>query len=105
MIESLSDIQRGGVSAFAGGSVAIASATVNVTPARRDNHTVNVVDAAVTPTSKIMCWLAPNADFDADDLNELTITAVPQTGSIDFTLCAIDGGAIVGDFLIYYMVG
>ena len=107
MIEALSGIQKNGVSAFStgsGGGAAISSATFNVAPAQRDSYTVNVADGAVELASKIMCWLAPNADFDADDLSELSVIAVPNTGSVDFTICSTCG-AIVGDFLIYYMVG
>ncbi len=77
--------------------------TLSVVPARFGQAVVNVVDANVTPTTSVMPTLAPNADWDADDLADLTVTAQASIGSIDFCIARL--GPIVGDFKIIYQLG
>jgi hypothetical protein len=104
-IEAVSDIRRSGTSAFAGGggaSVSSASVTVTVTPGRYQTD-VTVTDAAATGASKVLCQLAPNTDWDADDLADLGVFATPLEGSIVFTITR--PGPIVGTFLILYTLG
>ena len=103
-IEAVSDIKRAGASAFAGGGggASVSSASVTVTPGRYQTD-VTVTDAAATGTSKVLCQLAPNADWDADDLADLGVFATPLEGSIVFTITR--PGPIVGTFLILYTMG
>ena len=103
-IEAVSDIRRSGTSAFAGGGsgASVSSASVTVTPGRYQTD-VTVTDAAATGASKVLCQLAPNADWDADDLSDLGVFATPLEGSIVFTITR--PGPIVGTFLILYTLG
>jgi urease alpha subunit len=102
-IEAVSDIRRSGTSAFAGGGGAsVSSASVTVTPGRYQTDVV-VTDAAATSVSAVLCQLAPNADWDADDLAEFKVFAAPLSGSIIFTISG--PGPIVGTFLILYTLG
>ena len=83
-----------------GTAMAIQATTVNFPVANYAHATVNVVAAGVTPTSRVLAWLAPNADWDADDLVGYSVTAVPKTGSIDFCISGI--APLIGNFDIYY---
>lgn len=89
----------------AGGSLSFSSVTVSVPTAQFGSAFVTVSAAGVTPTSKIICFLVPNSDYDADDLNELSVTATPLTDNIEFSLSDHLGGPIVGSLDISYMAG
>ena len=83
-----------------GTALAIQATTVNFPVANYAHATVNVVAASVTTASRISAWLAPNNDWDADDLVGYSVTAVPKTGSIDFCLSGV--APLIGNFDIYY---
>lgn len=83
-----------------GTALAIQATTVNFPVANYAHATVNVVAAGVTTASRVLAWLAPNNDWDADDLVGYSVTAVPKTGSIDFCLSGI--APLIGNFDIYY---
>ena len=103
-IEAVSNITRAGVGAFTpGGAAAITTANVTIAPAQFMQAVGNVVDANVTPTTSVMPALAPNADWDADDLAEFEVIAQANAGSIDFSIARL--GPIVGDFKIIYQLG
>lgn len=103
-IAAVSDIKRAGTSAFAagGGSSVTSSASVTVTPGQYQVD-VAVSDASALATSKILCQLAPNDDWDADDLADFEVFATPLAGSVVFTIAR--PGPIVGTFLILYTLG
>lgn len=104
-IEAVSDIRRSGTSAFAGGGgggASVSSASATVAPGQYQVN-ATVADAAATTTSKVLCQLAPNNDWDADDLAEFEVFAAPLSGSIIFTISR--PGPIVGTFLILYTLG
>ena len=82
------------------GALVIKAATIYFPVAKYAHTTVNVIEPAVTTVSRINAWLAPNSDWDADDLAGYLVTAVPKTGSIDFCISGI--APIVGNFDIYY---
>lgn len=84
-------------------TAAVTVANVSIAPAQYTQAVVNVPDAAVASTSSVLAALAPNADWDADDLADLTLTAQANTGSIDF--CIARPGPIVGNFKIIYQLG
>ena len=104
-IEALSNITRAGVGAFAAGgagaSLNVGSAAVSVTPAAMWEATASVSDAAITPASKVWAWLAPNSDWDADELAGYAVVATPAAGSI--TLALSGPGPIGGTFQVHYL--
>lgn len=105
-IEAVSDIRRAGTSAFAGGGGAsVLSASFTVTPGRFHVDTTfgDETTSGVTTDTKVMCQLAPNADWDADDLADFKIFATPINGFIIFTIAR--PGPIVGTFLVNYTLG
>ena len=89
-----------GSSGGGGVALAILSTTVNCPVANYAHATINVAASAVTTVSRVLAWLAPNAEWDADDLVGYSVTAVPKTGSIDF--CLSGNAPLVGNFDIYY---
>jgi hypothetical protein len=71
----------------------------------RYSHVVNVVDAAVAATSKIMATLAGSDDNSTNESNMtdlLQLAAQPKPGSIDFKLNFLTPTA--GPFLVNYSV-
>jgi hypothetical protein len=86
-----------------GGGAALFTATLTIAPAQYHTATVSVVDAAVTPATLIIATLAPNDDHDADDLEDLKVTAEAGTGTINFSIHAL--GAIVGFYKVVYQKG
>ena len=84
-------------------SVAIFKAVVSVVPAEIGQAERVVTDANVSASSKIMCQLEPNTDFDVDELAEFILSAQAGNGQIIFTI--VSDGAIVGDFNILYTIG
>ena len=103
-IEAVSDIQRAGTSAFAtGGGGGASSVVVTIAPAAMYQAESTASVPLSTVNSKVLCQLAPNADWDADDLADLEVIATPLAGSIIFTITR--PGPIVGEFLILYTLG
>lgn len=104
-IEAVSDIKRAGASAFSGGGggVSFSSATLNVVPALRFQAEGFITDPAATVTSRVLCQLAPNEDWDADDLAEFGVIGSAFDGQILFTITR--PGPIVGAFSILYALG
>lgn len=76
------------------------TASVTIAPAVNFDASVTVTAASITPTHRVLAWLTPNADWDADDLAGYTVTATPGTGSIDFLIAG--PGPIGGTFDITY---
>ncbi len=85
-----------------GAGAVIESATITVAPAQYGSATVTIVRAGVSPSSKINVWLAPNDEFEMDDLIGVTVYGAPSTDSIDVTLN--ENGPIVGSYLIHFTV-
>ena len=83
-----------------GTALAIQAITVNFPVANYAHGLKSVAAAGVTTASRVNAWLAPNAEWDADDLVGYSVTAVPKTGSIDFYLSGI--APLIGNFDIYY---
>jgi hypothetical protein len=83
-----------------GTALAIQATTVNFPVANYAHGLKSVAAAGVTTASRVNAWLAPNAEWDADELVGYTVTAVPKTGSIDFYLSGI--APLIGNFDIYY---
>ena len=84
-------------------SAAIFKAVVSVVPAKIGQAELVVTDANVSASSKIMCQLEPNTDFDVDELAGFSWAAQAGNGQIIFTI--VSDGAIVGDFNILYTIG
>ena len=76
------------------------TASVTIAPAVNFEASVTVTAASITPTHRVLAWLTPNADWDADDLAGYTVTATPGTGSIDFLIAG--PGPIGGTLDITY---
>lgn len=83
-----------------GGGLTIKAAYANFPTAKYAHATYFVAEANVLPTSKVSAWLAPNSEWDADDLVGYGVTAVPDYGSINFELYG--NGPIVGNYTIHY---
>lgn len=60
--------------------------------------TVNV--PTVTPQSKVIAWLTPNQEWEAEDLVGYSLSAVPTINGIEF--CIYNNGPIVGSYSVYY---
>lgn len=76
------------------------TATLSVPVAARGHAVVSLSVAGIVPDSNVIAQLLPNADWDADDLADITVTPTPVTGAIEFTLSR--GGPIVGNFKVAY---
>lgn len=85
-----------------GGSITTTTVTTTISPAVYTLAEVIITEALSTSTSKINCWLSPNDDWDADDLEDFKLVATPEAGQIIFTIN--EDGPIVGDFTINYQV-
>jgi hypothetical protein len=69
---------------------------------KNSNGEITTANPSATPTSLVIAQLQPNADFDADDLQEYSVSATPTAGSIVFTIT--NNGPVVGDFRIAYQL-
>lgn len=78
-------------------------ADVSITPARFGVAEVLVTDGIAAVDSLVMATLVPNADHDADDLQDFEVIGTPAAGSVTFTLQRL--GPIVGSFRIVYQLG
>jgi hypothetical protein len=85
-----------------GGGVTVKTSTINVASGVYQQYTTSIVDASVSTSSNLNAWLAPNTDWDADDLIGYDVRLTPQTGSID--VCISAPGPIVGDFSLKYFI-
>ena len=84
--------------------IGITQVTVNLPYPASVNHTVNVIDAAVLPTDKIMPSLAGVPDTQINSggmLDVLSMEAFPKTGSFDFILhtATPSGGPVVINYM------
>ncbi len=84
------------------GFIAHTIVTLNISPAKYVECTINSIDAAVTSVNIIDAQLLLNDDHDLDDLADYQINAQANNGSIDFHLTA--QGPIVGDFKVAYKI-
>ena len=88
---------------FARGTAGVSVVTnISVVPAQFSQAVVIVANANVLAGSNVLVALAPNDDWDADDLADLSITAHANDDSIDF--CLSRPGPIVGNFKIIYQL-
>jgi hypothetical protein len=96
--------QRTTLGLASGALAALARGTTSFTiaPAQYGHATATVSDAAATATQTCHAVLVPNVDFDADDLDDVTITGVPASGSILFTLSC--NGPLVGLYAVSYIL-
>ena len=92
-----------GASAFAPAAMPFVNASLTVNPAQYGHAEVVVADAGATAASRVLVQLVPNADFDADDLADVGVTASCATGSITMTLHR--DGPIVGTYTVTYLLG
>lgn len=91
--------------AAAGGSGSATATTVNVsTPTH--NASVTVVDAAVSPTSKIILGWGNCAQSDANHpgMGQVSFNAVPGTGQFTVEIFSLDESKVFGDFKLLYQV-
>lgn len=101
-MQAVSDITRGGVSAFSAGGNAPVTINIAVTPAKYYEYSVGVTAIGVTVSSLVRCYIRPNADWDADELGGFDVIATPGANNIVFTITA--PGVFVGNFAIVYTI-
>lgn len=80
--------------------VSLSSIVITIVPARFGHVEQGASVGAALPSNAVECWLSPNSDFDADDLSDVSVVGVADTGVVNFTLSC--DGPIVGDYLIRY---
>ena len=83
--------------------VTVHALEINVPTAQFHHATVSVNVPWTLPTDRLTAWLAPNPDWDADDLAGYSVACVPKSGVIDFYISG--HGPIVGVFMIFYIKG
>lgn len=86
-----------------GGAAAINQATVTLPYSPGLMTTVNVANAAVSPTSKIIVNLVGTNENEEDDIDDWEVKATPLAGSIDFNFSC--PGPFAGQVAINYMIG
>lgn len=86
-----------------GGSSSVTVAQGTVSPATYGEASFTVSDASATGSKRVLCSLAPNPDWDVDDLSDLRVLAVASTGAVTFYLYR--DGPIVGTFDVTYLLG
>lgn len=91
-----------GLAAGALAQIRVNTASVTITPATFGHATATVTDASATTGRTCFAALTPNADFDADDLDDVTVAAACGSGSIVFTLSR--PGPLVGTYALTYAV-
>jgi hypothetical protein len=84
-----------------GGSVQKVELTVATAVQRQAQITMAVPGTLATQT--VICQLVPNADWDADDLADLSVRAEAATDQIIFTITR--DGPLVGSFAVAYQIG
>ena len=84
-----------------GGSVQKVELTVSTAVQRQAQITMSVPGTLATQT--VICQLVPNADWDADDLADLSVRAEAATDQIIFTITR--DGPLVGSFAVAYQIG
>lgn len=102
-IEVLRDMSRAGVSAFVAGGGSAPSTFVSTLSLQQYVTTAPFVAVpGVTASTRVRCYLAPNADYDADDLEGFNVIADPRAGLIAFVITG--PGWFVGTFDIVYTI-
>jgi hypothetical protein len=94
------------VNSAGGGGATVKTATINVPAETRKSYRVNVADAAVTATSKILIGFGNTSDAavnDLDELSEMEVYASAYAGGITVQLRAL--GGFSGDVPINYTIG
>lgn len=86
----------------------VKQAIVDVGLVPRSEISINVVDATVTPTSRIIGQIAAEAvggkQSDEAAMDNFYLTFEPKSGSFDVTIY-VETGVVYGEFKINYMVG
>jgi hypothetical protein len=80
-------------------------ADVSVVPATFGQVDVTVTDTNVTADSLVIASLAPNADWDADELEDLVVVPTALAGSVVFTITGPGQSPLGGLFRIVYQIG
>lgn len=75
---------------------------VSVSPAQRFEATAGAALSGCSVTSIVVAHLIINDDFDADDLIDYRVEAIPNEGFIEFVISR--NGPIVGNFKIAYQI-
>lgn len=83
-------------------ALALGTANLVISPAQYGHAAVTVAHAGATATQTCLASLVPNADFDADDLADVTLVGVPASGSITFTVSR--DGPLVGTYAVTYLL-
>lgn len=84
-----------------GGTVQKVELTVATAVQRQAQITMSVPGTLAAQT--VICQLVPNADWDADDLADLSVQAEAATDQIIFTITR--DGPLVGSFAVAYQIG
>jgi hypothetical protein len=91
-----------------GGSAAFTAATLTGVPYGSQYAEVTVTDAAISPASKIMiAWgMVTDADENTPDMDAVTFTAVPGSGSMVVDISCDDPlSRLGGTYKILYLLG
>lgn len=89
-----------------GGGITVTRATITVPANTVGEYTATVVDGSATGTSKVQCQIAINTAIDQngpDEVGNMSVYALPGTGSIAFTLTK-STGFFVGPFYVDYFL-
>ena len=98
------DVSGGG----GGGSVSFTAVTLTGVPYNTQSADVAVVDALITPSTKIMVGWGnfTNADENTPDMDDVSFTAIPGSGSMVVRLCANSPlSRLGGTYKINYLLG
>jgi hypothetical protein len=79
----------------------VGAANVTISPAKYGHATATITDARATPSHRCLIAVTPNADFDADDLSDVVVTAECGSGSIAVTLSS---PVVVGPYTLTYLL-
>lgn len=85
-----------------GGGATILQTSLVVGVAQYGSAVVSVAVVGTSATSNVLAQLAPNDEWDADDLAEFDVVATPTTDAIAFTI--LRNGPIGGTFAVNYQV-
>jgi hypothetical protein len=79
----------------------VGAANVTISPAEYGHATATITDARATTAHRCLIAVTPNADFDADDLNDVVVTAECGSGTIAVTLSS---PILVGTYALTYLL-
>ena len=85
-----------------GGGAVMQSATLDLPTATYGHASLMLAAPSCTPSSLVIAQLLPNADWDADELEDVRLQAEPEAGAIEFVLSR--NGPMVGNFKVAYLL-